>query len=114
MTRHCLIWNHTIGKDIRGEDFADPLPDLIASAYRGRLAVEIINMPTRNPISFEQAISLIGSKMESASQIRNLGYKKGQYHWYIHNFVNVISDLGYHIVLSGEEFEITAGSPKDC
>ncbi len=87
---------------------------MIARAYRGRLIAEILAMPVRNPISFEQAIFQIDAKMEEAHQARNLGYKKGQYQWFVHNFVNVISDMGYHIELSGEEFEIPVGSPKDC
>lgn len=58
-------------------------------------------MPRKNPISFDFAISLINDKCVLAVQARNAS----QYLWYYDNFVSHISDLGYHIELTGDEFE---------
>ncbi len=114
MTKHCLIWNATISQNVRGEDYATQLPDIIAKIYGGKLMSEILNMRSKNPISFEKAIHLLHVKIQNARKANKLGYQKDEYHWYFHNFVQVISDLGFHIELSGEEFEIPVGIPKDC
>lgn len=66
-------------------------------------------MPKKNPISYEQAINLIADKKNEAFIHKDYGTKPGQYFWYSENFVAYISDLGFHIELSGDEIETIGG-----
>ncbi len=95
-----------IEKNIRGEDFASQMPDLISTAYRGTLADQILRMPRQNPISFEAAVALMTEAYNQATKARQIGYERGLSGWYVTNFVRWISEKGWHIELTGDEFEL--------
>lgn len=57
-------------------------------------------MPRKSPISFSRAIGIISEKKNEA--LRELDITKSC--WYHENFIRTISESGYHIVLSGDEF----------
>lgn len=105
MTRQFLYWKPVWEKNVRGEDFLSNVPDIIANRYRGTLLERILNMAPKHPISFELAAKLAGKRFFEASRAHRFGYEQGECHWYFNNFVEWISEQGYHIDLTGDEFE---------
>ena len=65
-------------------------------------------MPQGKPISFEKAANLVCDKFMEAFDARRIGIEPGECIWYYQNFVEWISSLGYHIEISGDEFEAVA------
>jgi len=65
----------------------------------------ILAMTKKQPIEFVQAVRLAITKYDEAMDARCLGHAPGQAFWYHAHFVEWISSLGYHIELTGEEFE---------
>ena len=41
-----------------------------------------------------------------------IGHERGQYYWFTDNFIEWISELGYKIQLTGDEFEPYALSDR--
>lgn len=62
-------------------------------------------MAKKTPISFEAAINFVSDKQRDAFAAGQIGRNPGQYLWYQHNFIEFISDLGYHIEITGDEFD---------
>ncbi len=110
MTRHCVFWKPIICQDVRDQDFASDLADIISDRYRGALLSEILNMPRKIEISLERAAQIL-LKLQAQAQ-KEKDFKK--YHWYFDNFVKVISDSGHHIELTGDEFEVILRSSRAC
>lgn len=48
---------------------------------------------------------MASQKSSEAFDAHRLGYEPGECNWYFKNFVEWISSLGYHIELTGDEFE---------
>lgn len=65
----------------------------------------MLSMEPKTPISFEDAANLAAQELHRASDAGQIGRKPGQSHWYCENFVKFISDQGYSIELTGDEFE---------
>jgi hypothetical protein len=99
--KRIVNWKTVTEKNIKGRDFESVLPRIIDRGYRGTLLSQILAMPKKNPITFADAVRLAGQKQIEAE----IGHEKGQYFWYAAHFVDWISSLGYHIELSGDEFE---------
>jgi hypothetical protein len=53
------------------------------------------------PISFEKAISLVNERWQQAHRAK----RRDTINWLQQNFVEWISSQGYHIELTGDEFE---------
>lgn len=77
----------------------------IDHSYKGNLLHKILEMPIKKPISYGDAIRIFSNRTQEAFEAGDLGMKPGQYHWYFENFVSYISDLGFHIELTGDELE---------
>lgn len=77
----------------------------IDGAYDGNLLSEILRMPEKKPLSYDDAIKIFSEKKQEAFNAGDYGSKPGQYSWYSHNFVSYISDLGYHIEITCDELE---------
>lgn len=84
---------------------SDSFPKVIDCAYNGELLAEMVAMRPQSPISFEAALNLVKKEFYRVADTGRLGPKPGHSHWYYYNFVQWISDQGYHIELSGDEFE---------
>lgn len=78
---------------------------LIDIAYKGRLLSEIISMPKKAPITFEHAVNLCQTEFDRLADAGQSGPNRGQAHWHYRNFVLWISEQGYSIELTGDEFE---------
>ncbi len=100
MTKQCLFWKTVTCKDIRNMDYESNLPKIIAQAYRGKLLAEILKMPPKEPISFVRAVQLVSDIRLEGIRTHDLGKSR----WSCYNFVNFISEAGFHIELSGDEF----------
>lgn len=105
MTKHCLRWKDVKCKNINGEDTYLCIPTVIEIHSRGTLLSKILAMKPQKPISFDAAINLASEEQTKAFQERRMGSDRGQHCWYTDNFVEWIAELGYHIELTGDEFE---------
>jgi len=103
MEKHWIKWKTFRSKNIYGEPIDTEFPYLIDLNYKGALISQITKMKKKWPITFELAVRLASEKYNKSE----FGSKPGQKFWYSDNFVEFISELGYHIELTGDEFEIT-------
>lgn len=100
MAKQCLSWLPVNSKSIRNKDYQSSFPELVATYYRGTLFDRILGMQKKEVISFEDAIRLVERKSTEASYAGDA--KKSD--WYYRNFIEYVSELGFHIELSGDEF----------
>lgn len=105
MHKHCFRWKQVRVKAIKGPDVAISLADSIDVRCRGTLLSRILTMPVKNAISFDDAIRMAAAKRNEAFLAGSFGGKPGQFGWYADHFVEWISSLGYHIEITGDEFE---------
>jgi len=78
---------------------------ILDKIYQGNLLLNIVRMPDKKPLSFESALEILECKLAECFSAGNIGHKPGQYNWYLEHFIEYISDLGYHIELTGDEIE---------
>lgn len=112
MVKQCVAWKPVKCKNRMGESVRTPIPEAIETHYRGTLLPRILSMPERTPISFDRAINLVSEKLLEALSAHRIGKGPGQFCWYTDNFIEWISSLGYHIELTGDEFESYSISDK--
>jgi hypothetical protein len=112
MTKQFLYWKPIWEKNVRGEGFLSNVPDIIANDYRGELLANILAMPAKEPISFESAALMASNKSSEAFDAHRMGHEPGECNWYFDHFVEWISSLGYHIELTGDEFELYLRAEK--
>lgn len=65
-------------------------------------------MEPKKPITFAEAINLVGEKWLEEFWITRTKNEE----WYFKNFVNWISSLGFHIEITGDEFEMYITSSR--
>jgi hypothetical protein len=113
MIKRPVFWKPVKTKNVYGGEFTNPyLPSLLAEDYKGTLLSAILAMPCKQPISFQEAANLASAAKHKAVVAKKFGYKPGECFWFYRNFVQWISDQGYHIELTGDEFEAYALSDK--
>lgn len=106
MNKHVVNWKRTPGKNIRDQDCEFPFPALLNASSKWTLLELILRMEPKTPITFTDAALLAHEKFQEAMRIRRYGGEPGQAQWYTRNFTSWISSLGYHIELTGDEFEL--------
>ena len=92
--------------DYEGLVLSSDLGRPIDAFLRGELLAKILRMPSQSPISYSDAILKLNERMRETWEHRNFGHKPGQSQWYWRNFVEFISAQGFHIELTGDEFEL--------
>jgi hypothetical protein len=102
MNKMLVQWHPVPVYDIYGGLCATILPELIDNYYNHSLLTTALAMPKKSPISFELVIKFTSDIIHDA----DIGHEPGQHFWYKKNFVQWISDLGYHIEFTGDEFDI--------
>ncbi|MGE4132742.1 MAG: hypothetical protein AB7F86_13950 [Bdellovibrionales bacterium] len=112
MTKQFVKWKTVLELNVMGRHFESELPTVLERRYRGTLLDSILSMPMKNGITFEIAVRMTGEKMSAAFESKRLGREPGHYNWYLNNFIGWISDQGYHIELTGDEFETYIMSNK--
>lgn len=104
MHQHLLNWK--IAPQIPAAGISWPtLSKQIDLNYRGTLLSRILEMEPKKPISLEQAIRLMEKHEDLARTAGRKSAEPGHLCWFSYNFVEFISTLGYHIELTGDEFE---------
>src|SRR5262245_15344298 len=105
MRKQFLHWKPIRSVNRFGIEYRNPyFPNLISKAYRGLLLEKIISMEQKKPISYEIAVNLAQDEFVRAGQSGQIGQSPGQSRWYYINFVEFISNQGFHIELTGDEF----------
>jgi hypothetical protein len=97
-----LYWHPVPVYGRKGNLFATPLPELIDHYSNGTLLANALAMPKKSPIHFDLVIKFASDIIHDA----DIGHEPGQHFWYKKNFVQWISDLGYHIEFTGDEFDL--------
>ncbi len=69
-------------------------------------------MKIQTPISLDDAIDLMHAHENEARAAGRKGAEPGHLCWFSYNFVEFIANLGYHIELTGDEFEPYSYSDK--
>lgn len=100
MLRHLVYWKPVYCKNVRNTDFESGIPEVVSRMTRGALISQILRMPEKKAISFEEAVRLINQMSFEALQKHDPKLCVSLYK----NFVRTISDAGYHIELTGDEF----------
>jgi hypothetical protein len=107
MSQQFVFWKPFKTKNVKGKDISLELPQLIDRENNRNLLSKILNMPKNTPLGFNEAIAMVYEAQRQQFDASNFGSAPGQYGWYAENFVDWISSLGYHIELTGDEFEAT-------
>lgn len=109
MAKQLPIWKAVRLLDIDGQEyFDDDLPSLIASYYNGELIDQILKMEKKKPTSLAQALSMASDASHAAAEQGLSGHEPHQSYWHYSHFLDFISGLGFHIELTGDEFESPA------
>jgi hypothetical protein len=113
MQKHLLNW-----KTVPTKPFArinwPTVSKQIDLNYRGTLLSRILAMEIKTAISLEEAIQLMKKQEESARSAGRKGAEPGHLCWFSYNFVEWISSLGFHIELTGDEFESYTPTDKSA
>jgi hypothetical protein len=112
MTKQCVRWKPFRAKTIRNTAYDSCFGDLIDLYNKGTLVSQILKMDRKRPLEFAQAALLAHDKYVEAMMSRKLGGGLTESTWYLNHFVSWISELGYHIELTGDEFESNCLSAK--
>ncbi len=86
----------------------DALPSLVASYYKGELIDQILRMEMKTPLLLHHAFKLASEARHAAEKEGHSGHEPHQSYWYYSHFLEYISELGFHIELTGDEFESPA------
>lgn len=104
MEKNLVIWKKVRCKIIDGSEIYLEVPELVDVRYRGTLLSEILAMPKKKALLFDDAIRMLSDAQMEAFDKRRVGNAKGEYHWLTGHFIEWISDQGFHIELTGDEF----------
>jgi hypothetical protein len=92
--------------DYYGKPLEDPMGQLAERFCRGELLAKILEMPCLRPLSYSDAMLMLNQRLCETWKNNDLGHSPGQSQWYWRNFVEFISAQGFHIELTGDEFEL--------
>ncbi len=56
---------------------------------------------------------MMRSEYQKAIKARKIGYEPGESGWYYSNFLKWISEKGWHIELTGDEFELFSANDAE-
>ncbi len=87
------------------EYLEDELPGVVDSYYKGELIARILEMNRGTPISFHQALNMASDAHIQAFDSGRSGHEKGESIWHYSHFLEFISEQGFHIELTGDEFD---------
>ena len=102
MKKHLLYWFPVVDQNIYGKPIASELPELVDIACGRTLLADAIRMPKKTAVTFEEAIRMLSAERMFAFY----GHDFEFLNWLDENFVKWISEQGFHIELTGDEFEL--------
>ncbi len=103
--KQLVLWKPVLCKSV---NYTDVLADIIGEMdvrHRGTLLYQIMKMPSKKPISLNDATRLLEQAVDKAFDLKKIHSQPGGSNWYYNNFISWISELGYHIDITGDEFE---------
>lgn len=104
MEKNFVIWKKVRCKTLNGSEIYLSFPDRVDVRYRGTLLSEILAMPKQKAVLFDDAIRMLADAHLEAFTEGRVGRTYGECHWLTKNFVSWISEQGFHIELTGDEF----------
>jgi len=102
MAKHYVLWKTLRDKNVVGKPIDLEIPYIIDVCLKGTLLERITKMEKKSPIYFEKAVRLATEKYFNS----DTGHSRGQKFWYLNHFIDFISEQGFHIELTGDEFEL--------
>lgn len=109
MVKRILSYKSVRLRSKSGTEYSDDgLPALIDACYKGELIENILRMPPKIPISFHAALNLASDARYQAMKSGRSGHQRHESLWHYSHFVDFIAELGFHIELTGDEFESPA------
>lgn len=111
MMKRIYKWKPIRLLTIYGNEYVDDeLPGIVANYYKGELVDKILTMDRKKPISLHQALNMASDAHIKAVHENRFGHKKGQSGWHFSHLIDFISEQGFHIELSGDEFDSPASN----
>ena len=104
MEKNFVIWKKVRCKTLQGSDIYLELPEKVDVRYGGTLLSEILAMPKKKGLWFDDAVRMLSDAQMQAFREGRVGTTQGDHHWLMENFVHWISEQGFHIELTGDEF----------
>ena len=101
MAQHLLKWKTVRVPNVRNEDYDSRLPYALDFIYRGTLVTRVLSMEKKVAIGFKEAFLFFQSELLKSMSDPT----RDRTDWLYRNFIPWISGLGYHIELTGDEFE---------
>lgn len=102
MAKQLVKWKAVTLQNRAGEFFDAEIAKSIEYYYRGTLISKILEMPKKTPVSFLNAVRVAGQEYFQSDKV---GDARFETEWLLSHFVEWISELGFHIELTGDEFE---------
>jgi hypothetical protein len=101
MSAQIVHWHPVICLNDIGEPIPSPMASIIDIEYRRQLLHKANAMPKKAAIKFEDAIRMADSRVFKA----DIDQVAGLYYKYVPTFLDWLSEEGYHIEFTGDEFE---------
>jgi len=102
MSKQFVLWKTLRDKNVVGEPIDLEIPHIIDVYLKGALLSKILKMEKKTPIYFEDAVRKATKELFKA----DTGHERGQNFWYLNHFIEFIAEQGFHIELTGDEFEL--------
>jgi hypothetical protein len=101
-----IRWNAVLCKTVTGQNILLNSASTIDRLCRGKLLFRILSMVRQEPITLTMAINLMNDKKQEDFKAGRMFRNPDRWNWYYFSFVQMISNLGFHIELNGDEFEV--------
>ena len=109
MNKQFVRWKAFEEETYVGTRAVIPIAEELDIQHKGTLLSQILSMEQKTPMSYEDAMHLTHRTLKKCWTEKKLSAEFGHFQWYMDNFCDWISHLGYHIELTGDEFEIYFG-----
>lgn len=106
MNKQLVRWRAFNETNFVGVESLIPLAEELDIHCRGTLLSQIVSMEPKTPISYQDAMSLTHETLKKCWKEKKISSEFGHYYWYFDHFCEWLSILGYHIELTGDEFEL--------
>jgi hypothetical protein len=102
MSIQIVHWHPIKSTNMYGEPCPTNLARIIDTHYRGQLLHKANAMPKKTPISFEDAIRMADVRIFKA----DTEHVARLYYQYVPTFLDWLSEEGFHIEFTGDEFDM--------
>lgn len=110
--KQLVLWKPILCKNFKGIEVSVNVIGELDVRYCGTLLNRIIKMPQKKPITLKDGFHLLHQELDRTFDAKIFHDQPGGYQWYETHFVEWLSEIGYHIELTGDEFEPLVLSSK--